>query len=100
MAAAPAPRIRQKKPGPFQTGGDFLVARQTLAAQRRAGASFDEAWPLALKMVSPADRAVLIETKGAWFRAYDRQTFRSGQSFSMLADHADEHHDTARQLAV
>jgi hypothetical protein len=85
MAAAPAPRIREKKAGPFQTGGDFLVARQTLAAQRRAGASFDEAWTLAMKMVSVEDRAILRETRHAWACAYARETFHSGGSFGKLA---------------
>jgi hypothetical protein len=69
----------------FQAGGDYLVARQTLAAQRRAGASFDEAWALALKMVNRDDRGVLKETKGAWHRAYLREPFYSAGAFGKLA---------------
>jgi hypothetical protein len=49
-----------------------------------------------MKMVSRDDRSVLQETKGAWHRAYNRKPFCSGTSFSMLADQADEHRDTAR----
>jgi hypothetical protein len=80
----------------FQVGGDYIVCRQVLAAQPRAGADFDTAWALAMKMVSRDDRSVLQETKGAWHRAYNRKPFCSGTSFSMLADQADEHRDTAR----
>jgi hypothetical protein len=69
----------------FQAGGDFLIARQTLAAQRRAGASFEEAWQLALKMTGSDDRGVLEETRGAWMRAYNREPFYSGASFGKLA---------------
>jgi hypothetical protein len=77
------------------TGGDFLPARQVMVAQRRAGADFDSAWALAMKMVAREDRAILEDTKGAWHRAYLREPFYSGGSFGMLADHADEHYDTA-----
>ena len=49
-----------------------------MQAQRRAGASFNEAWTLALTMVSRDDRRALEDTKGAWQRAYLRQPFYSG----------------------
>jgi hypothetical protein len=84
----------------FQAGGNYLVARQTLAAQRRAGVSFDEAWPLALKMVSPDDRAVLSETRHAWACAYDRQPFYSSGSFGALADVTDGDIETRRTQLV
>jgi hypothetical protein len=84
----------------FQVGGDFLPARQVMQARRRAGDSFDSAWAHAMKMVSREDRAVLEETKGAWAAGYNRQSFYSGAAFGTLDGVTDEHHDTARQLAV
>jgi hypothetical protein len=85
----------------FQTGGDFLVARQVMQAQRRAGVSFDEAFAMALRMVSREDRSVLEATKGAWHCAYDRQPFHSGASFGQLADITDGDIETRRtQLVV
>jgi hypothetical protein len=86
--------------GQLQVGADYLIVRQTLAAQRRAGADFTDAWKLAMRMARKEDRNALRETRGAWERAYNREGFYSGASFSMLADVGDEHHDTARQLAV
>jgi hypothetical protein len=49
-----------------------------------------------MKMVSKDDRSVLEQTRSAWEAAFHRQPFYSGASFGMLADRADEHHDTAR----
>jgi hypothetical protein len=83
----------------FQTGGDYIICRQVLTAQRRAGADFDSAWELALKMVSREDRAVLKETRHAWACAYAREAFYSGGSFGQMAavtvhdDDASQRHD-------
>ena len=73
----------------FQIGADYIVCRQVLAAQRRAGADFATAWELALKMVGKEDRGILQETKHAWACAYARESFYSGASFGRLADVID-----------
>jgi hypothetical protein len=44
------------------TGGDFSPARTVLADYRRAGASFDVAWPKAIEAVDRNDRAILRST--------------------------------------
>jgi hypothetical protein len=70
-------------------GGNYLIARQTLAAQRRAGADFASAWGLALKMTHPDDRGILQETRVCWERAYNRQSLYSDKAFSTLAHVTD-----------
>jgi hypothetical protein len=100
MAAPRAPRIKQTA-GPFQSGGDYLIARQVMQAQRRAGATFDEAWQLALKMTSHEDRAILEQTRGAWQCAYNRQAFHSGGAFGQMAAVTVHDGDTeSRQVQV
>ena len=66
--------------------------REQLAAARRAGASFDEAWPSALKAavnVSQWERAEWLEalsgTVEAWRAGWERQpTTRPERAFAML----------------
>jgi hypothetical protein len=80
------------------TGGNYLIARQVMQAQRKAGATFDDAFELALRMVSREDRLVLQETRHAWEKGYQRESFHSGASFSLLANGVDgdgaRRHDT------
>jgi hypothetical protein len=63
---------------------DFEVVRAVLARQRRLGMSFEEAWPLALRVLdgptpSLAERqdrdttlTALARTEEDWRRAYER----------------------------
>jgi hypothetical protein len=87
----------------LMTGGDFLITRQVLTAQRRAGASFDEAWPHAVKMSAAEDRFALEETRHAWACAYHRQPFHSGSSFGHMAAvtvHDDDTQDRAQMRII
>jgi hypothetical protein len=81
--------------GALQVGADYLIVRQVLAARRRAGIPFDQAWAHAMRMVNKDDRDVLEATKTAWHRAYLREPIYSGGAFALMADVADEHHDNA-----
>jgi hypothetical protein len=63
----------------------LATVRIRLAHQRRAGASFDQAWKMAVKGAKGPTYWALWETKDAWQRAYDRAPMQDERGAAVLA---------------
>jgi hypothetical protein len=87
FAPAPEPGAAGRRT-PMRPTEPLEVLREELAAARRRGETFEQAFPaaryLALEAATPAERSqwvtVLYETREAWMLAYDRRPI--GTTFS------------------
>jgi hypothetical protein len=64
---------------------DWPGLRATLAAARRAGVPFQQAWPLATAGLDGDDREVLQATAAAWAAGYERREVYGAAPVIVLA---------------
>jgi len=54
------------------SGRVYIALRQRLAAARRAGESFDQAWGPAVRDLGPSDQRAVASTRADWQAGYNR----------------------------